>query len=512
VIRSLGPTTGGVVDPSGRLQLLATVFICVLLLGGTVVVASERRRRRAVSPTDSLRPLQGRLLDDWPRTTRLLPWSIALFVVILFLVPIDALSLPFNVPLDSKPDRVVLILIAMLWLAALAAAEGGARPHIRFSGAHVAAFMFLGLCCVGVALNGHDLANSDEVVPVLKKLVLLASFVLFFVIAASVLRPTEVPRFISLILGLAVVVAIGAIVERQTQYNIFYSVWQGVLPLDPPTELDQIDTIGRLFVAGPTNQPLELAALLAMVFPLAIVRALGAPGWRRRSMYLFVAALLLAGGISTYRKTSVIGPAAALIVLTAYRPRPMLRGLAVSAVPLLLVVHLLVPGQIGSLWQELLPGNVTSVGTTTHRVARYDAIRPDVMNHLLLGRGYESYDPYKYRVLDNEYLGLLIGVGAVGLLVFLAIFVAFLAAARPLIRGPDPVRAEAALGAYGAIVVALVSSFLFDALAFTHVSYLSLFMGALILGLREAHPAERRLPARLRSGLPVDLAGAGAGA
>jgi hypothetical protein len=62
---------------------------------------------------------------------------------------------------------------------------------------------------------------------------------------------------------------------------------------------------------------------------------------------------------------------------------------------------------------QLGPGHFNSVLTTTDRTARYDAVRPDVLNHLLLGRGYQRYDPHKYRILDNQYLDLLITVGLV---------------------------------------------------------------------------------------------------
>ena len=48
------------------------------------------------------------------------------------------------------------------------------------------------------------------------------------------------------------------------------------------------------------------------------------------------------------------------------------------------------------------------MNTDKQRVERYDAVRPDVMSHLVLGEGYDSYDPLKFRFLDNEYLGLLI--------------------------------------------------------------------------------------------------------
>ncbi|MGH2870669.1 MAG: hypothetical protein ACRDNK_24260, partial [Solirubrobacteraceae bacterium] len=197
VIRPLGPTTGGVVDNTGRMQVMEAAFIVVVVAGGVLMLAVERRRRRgttSVAPLDILP--EKSIGDDWPHTTRPLPWSVAFFLVVLLLVPIDALSLPVHLPLVANPDRVVLVAIALLWLLTLVVVRGAARPRVKLTHVHVAALAFLGLCCVGVGLNAHDLGNHQEVIPVLKKLLLLTSFIFFFVIAASVIRPGEVPHFI----------------------------------------------------------------------------------------------------------------------------------------------------------------------------------------------------------------------------------------------------------------------------------------------------------------------------
>jgi O-antigen ligase len=283
---------------------------------------------------------------------------------------------------------------------------------------------------------------------------------------------------------LGVIVAVATIIESKTRYNIFYSLWEKVAPVKLPLEIDQLDDIGRLTVDGPTSEPLELAALLAVVFPFAVVGALEAKTRGSRWRYIIASTILLAGALATARKTSVVAPAIALLVLTAYRPRQMLRALAVSIVPLFIAVHLISPGQIGSVVSELLPGHINTVSTTTVRTARYDAVRPDIMSHLWLGRGFQSYDPIKYRVLDNEYLGLLIGVGILGTLVYLAIFGSMLRVAHPMVRAPDPARARFALPAIAGIIVVLVSNALFDVLSFPHVSYLFFFLGAMLVAIR----------------------------
>jgi O-antigen ligase len=512
-LRPLGPTTSGLVDPGARWQLMAFGFFAVLLIGGSLLWARRHRLARAhdagaaIAKLDRLdAELPGS--DEWPHTRRPLPWALAAFIAMLFLVPFDSINLPLHLPVNGTLDRPVLIAIAMLWLASLALVSGAARPRLKLGRVHFAALAFLAACLLSVAVNGQGLANMGEVSLTVKKLALLVSYIVFFFIAASVLRPREVPRFAALMVALGVVVAVGTIVEYRFHYNVFYSLWGAVLPVTTPIELDTVDSIGRLTVYGPTLQPLELAAMLAMVLPFAILGAIDAPTRRRRALYVIAVGLLLAGGVATARKTSLVVPAVVIVLLMAYRPRDVLRTVGRLCLVLIAIVHFTSPGALGSVIEQLEPGHVNGALTTTDRTARYDAVTPDVLRHPLLGRGYESYDPQKYRILDNQYLDLLITVGAVGTLLYLAIFAAMISAARPLIRDPakrDPRRASLALAAMVTVISAAIGSALFDVLSFPHVPYLLFFVAAMILALREASPAHE--PARLLVTPPAGNAG-----
>jgi polysaccharide biosynthesis protein PslJ len=496
VLRSLGPTTAGLVDPGARWQLMALGFFAVMLIGGSLMWARRRRGARtrdaelAIAKLDRLDdPLQAG--DEWPHTRRALPWALAAFIVMLFLVPFDSIDLPLHLPVNGTLDRPVLVAIGLLWFSALAVVSGAARPRLKLGRVHYAALAFLAACLLSVVLNGHALSNMTEISLTVKKLALLISYIVFFFIAASVLRPREVPRFAALMVGLGVVVAVGTIVEYRFHYDVFYSVWGSILPVTPPKELDTIDSIGRLTVYGPTLQPLELAAMLAMVLPFAIIGAIDAPTRRRRTLYVIAVGLLLAGGVATARKTSLVVPAASILLLLAYRPREVLKTVGRLCLVLIAIVHFTSPGALGSVIDQLEPGHVNSALTTTDRTARYDAVTPDLLRHPLLGRGYESYDPQKYRILDNQYLDLLITVGAVGTLLYLGIFATMISAALPLVRDRsrhDPRRSSLALAALVTIVSALIGSALFDVLSFPHVPYMLFFVAAMILALREPSP------------------------
>jgi hypothetical protein len=509
VVRPLGPTVGGLVGGGARWQLMAFVFILVLALGMSLL-AARRNRRRALTANRAAMLRLDRLdeeppphSDDWPHTKRVLPWALAGFMAMLFLVPFDAIDLPISLPLNSSLDRPVLVALATLWLLTLAIVSGAARPRLKFTRVHFAIFAFFGLCCLSIALDGHALASMDEASLVVKKLALLASYLVFFVVVASVIRPREVPRYAVLMVGLGVIVAISTIVEYRLHYNVFYSLWGKVLPITIPSEFDTLDSIGRLTVYGPTSHPLELAALLAMVLPFAIIGLIQAATRRRRLLYTLAIGLLIAGGVATSRKTSIVAPAAAILMLLAYRPRVVFRALLTLAVVLGVLVHVTSPGALGSVVTQLEPNHFNSALTTTDRTDRYDAVRPDIISHPLLGRGFESYDPHVYRILDNEYLGLLITTGLLGVLAYLGIFGAMMSAAHRTIRGPDPVRSSLALAAFASVGVVAVSSGLFDVLSFPHVPYLLFFVGAMIVTLREPSPAPE--PAHLAASRPSPL-------
>lgn len=514
IIRPLGGITGGVVNPGGETQVLAVVFGVVFAICAVIFLAVRRWRfwRGIPSwarPSEECAPPDDGL-DVWPHTRRFLPWALAVFMGLLFLVPIDAILASGNstgsTPVAPTLDRVLLTMIIIGWLVKL---HSPRRFATRLTRVHATVLLFAGLCFLGVALNGFQLGVYQEVMPTIKKLVLLMTFITFFVVAADVIRPAEVRPLLKLLVGLGVLCAIGTIVERQTRWNVFYNIWQGVLPMTKPPEMDVPDDIGRLGVVGPTSEPLEIATLLSLVLPFAITFALQSETRRQRMLYLGAAMIVMSGAIATSRKTAVVAPLVGLLVLIGYRPKPMLRGLLKAALPMFIAIHVLAPGQLGSVFSELLPSHATSVNTDKVRVARYDAVRPDVMSHFALGRGFQSYDPIKYRYLDNEYLGLLIGTGVLGTVAFLAIFGSVYSFGHPLIRGPDESRRGMALALQSAMAMIMVACALFDTLSFYHVSYLLFYFSALMIALRKPVRPRRLVPPAAVPAASPALVGAG---
>jgi hypothetical protein len=502
VLRPLGGTEGGMVNPGAAAELMAMVFVLVWVLGMFLVGWLMRRRKlKALEGVWSPRPTLDLLddarpgSDDWPHTTRVMPWLLAAFVVMIFTIPFDSVSLPINLPLDSKLDRVFIIPLTLLWLCSTAIVKGPARPRIKLTRVHVAGLVFFAICCLSLVFNRNALIDLGELQLGLKKLALLATYLLFFVIVSSTLRPREIPRYVTMMIVLAVIAAVGGILEYRFKINPFYQ-WTGkILPVAMPSDIFQRDSIGRISVYGPAGQPLELASMLGMMLPFALLKALETEERRRRIRYLIAAGLIVAGAMATVRKTSVIAPVVGVSVLVAYRPRVVIRKLLPFALILGIMVHFTSPGAFGSVLAQLNPTAFNSVLTTKDRTSDYDAVRPDVMSHVVFGRGYQTYDGHKYRILDNEYLQLVIGVGFLGLVSYLLIFAVTLGAAHATIRGPDPRRASLALACAGAVAVMAVVTLLYDNLSFPHVPYLFFFIAAMVVVLREPSPEVATAPA-----------------
>jgi hypothetical protein len=413
---------------------------------------------------------------DWPHTTRFLPWALFGFVAMLWLIPFDSIKLPLGGPVDVTLDRPLLVLLAAAWLFSAGAVR---RADTRLSPIHWAFAIFTAVAVISVLVHSEALVRVGGLDLAIKQIALLASYGAFFALAAAILRPAEIPKMITAMLALACFTAFAVIIEYRLGINVFHD-WIG--PLFPgyvrPPELGSVDSIGRKLMYGPTAQPLAVAVMLSMTLPFALAWLLKAKERRERLIYAGVVLLLIGGAVATQKKTSMVGPLVCVLVLIAYRPRAMAK-LAPLAIVLVAMVHVVAPGALGAVVDQLAPGTVTKVNTTKDRVSDYEAVTPDIAAHPLVGRGYGSYDQKLHRILDNQYLGLAIGVGLLGLVAYLAIFFTSFFSAHRVARSDDPERAPPALGAAAAIVVALVSGAILDFLSFAQLPYLFCFIAAI---------------------------------
>jgi len=431
---------------------------------------------RPAAATDHVAKAAAARAADWPRTSRLLPWLLFGFLAMIWVIPFDSILLPAGLPVNLTLDRAFLIVLTIAWVLS---DDKAAVHERRVSRIHWAFGIFAAIAIISVLANSEALVRLGDIELAIKQLALLCSYVIFFALAASIIRASEVSKMITGLIAFASFTAVAVIVEYRFGINFFHEY---VGPLFPgyvrPAGIGEIDSLGRKQILGPTVQALATSVMLAMALPFALAWLLKAKERRDRILYSIAVVILIGGILATQKKTSAIAPTVVIAVFIAYRPRAMARLLPLAFV-LLVVTHFTAPGALGGVIDQLAPHKATKVNSTQDRVGDYEAIEPDVAARPLIGRGYGSYDQIKHRILDNQYLTLAIGVGFLGIAAYLAIFVLSFIAAHPIARSGDPDRGPPALAVVAGLAVALIGGAILDFLSFPQLSYLFCMMAAI---------------------------------
>jgi hypothetical protein len=496
-LTQLGPPRGGPLEPTAPKEIAALAFLVVFCLSFALLwaIAAARRGWLAASPrtpggplrlTDlraKLEPIRPQL-GDWPRTTRVLPWMVAAFIGLIWLVPVNTIWLEMSLPIDLKLDRIALPLLVGAWLLAIVVGGAGA-PRLRLTKVHVAIGGFVAIAFLSVVLNSTELARTLEFGLAVKKLSLLGAIGIFFLIVASVVRPSEVRNYMTFILILATIVAVGMLIEFRTGTNYFYSWSAKLLPsVFHTTSLStSYDEVGRREVFGTADVSLEAVAMLALALPIALSRLLERGTPRSRVLYWIATLVLLGAMVATYRKSALLAPVVVVMIMILFRPRQMLR-LAPLGLIVLVALPILAPNALGSVIEQFQPHKL-GVATVSDRVSDYDAIRPDVLSHIAFGRGFGSYEHSTYRTLDNDMLMRLVETGVVGLVAWLLMLIGIIVIAAPLIRGGDRHRGPPALAIAAAAAAFLVMSVLFDIMSFPQTPYILVALAGMLAVLEQ---------------------------
>jgi len=447
-----------------------------------------------------MRPISTIRDDAFPHTRRPLPWILAGFVAMLFFVPIDSTELNVHLPFDSHPDRLAVIVLVLAWIWF----GGDQRAFLRTRRSKLfvtAACVFLVLAVASLLLDAPRIINLGDFQLAQKRFALLGSFLILSWFALTALRFEDLRGFTSYLIGLAVLMSVGMLVERHTGYNVFYEWGRSLLgPIAKvaasPTNINAaLDSEGRVTVVGPTLHGLAATTMLVVVMPFALVRVLDAIS--RRSWWLNAAAfaLMVSAAVATDRKTALLVPVALVLYIAWYRRRQVLRLAPIGIIALAGLVHFASPGALGTVLSLNSAAGSTS---TTHREGDFVDIAPDVLVHPLLGRGYGTLDPdqpAQFRINDDEYLDEIWQVGALGLLAFAWLILAPVVLARSAIRTRGPTVSSLALAASSGCVAFFVVCALFDALSFPQAPYM-FFLVAALTTIAAAGPEGNVVPRR----------------
>jgi len=360
-------------------------------------------------------------------------------------------------------------------------------PRVRSEGRHrygAVELLLLGFALIAVAsivVNIGPLASADELHLATGKLLLLASYLAFYVFIVETVRPREVPALLRLIVALAAVVGVGTLIEAAFDFNPFF--WAAAAFSPPGTRVSPDALLltpgGRPDVTGPARHGLADSAMLAMVLPLAVGGSVFARERRDRWLFRFAAVLIFAGAVATLRRSGVILPFLGSVFVLMLGGRRMLPTAAVFAA-LLLAVPLVAPEAVREVTAQFSSTSESAQQSVAGRTEDYAAVGPDVRANALTGRGFGSYDAKTYRILDNQYLATVIETGIPGLLTYLGVIL--VAGGTAMVVGARRRATDGwiALAGAGSALTFLVASALFDAFAFPHAPYTFLLVAALV--------------------------------
>lgn len=238
--------------------------------------------------------------------------------------------------------------------------------------------------------------------------------------------------------------------------------------------------------AGTTIHPIEFGAVLTMILPIALHYALQDKDRSRTARWFPVVAIAAAVPISISR-SAILSAVVVMLLLLPTWARP-LRHRAYGAIGVLVVgIYLTVPGLLGTL-SGLFTG-ISKDSSATSRTDSYRLAADFISRAPWFGRGFRTFLP-SYRILDNQYLGLAIETGLVGLAVFLGFLLTAINQSIAARRASTDERERSLAQAFVASIASAGLSFaVYDAFSFPMAASL-LF---LVIGAAGAH---RRLSNR----------------
>jgi O-antigen ligase len=429
---------------------------------------------------------------SWPRL-------LAVLILVILLIPIRRYALPGSLPFQLELYRLFVAFLVLGWFASLLADP---QVRMRRTGFEGPILLILGGAVASVIANPDRVAQYSSEVE--KSLMFFLSFVLVVYVTASVIHRIDNVDYLAktLVIGGAVVAAC-AVVEARTGMNVFNHLSRVMPFLRDTGDVGGYQRAGtaKLRVFASAQHPIALSAALVMLSPLAFYL------YRRyhQRRWLLCAIALAAACASTISRTGIVMFIVVGVVFLWLRPQEVRRMW-----PMLLVVpvaiHFVLPGTLGAIKQSFMPagGLVSEQHASANTVGsgRLADLGPGLdlwRRQPLLGQGYGtqvvdmSAGGVESNILDDQWLGTLIGTGAIGFFGWLWFFT------RAIRRfGAEAKRDQSERGWLLAAIAASVAAYAvgmvtFDAFAFIQVTFLMF----ILVGLGAALVAERPVPRRV---------------
>lgn len=401
-------------------------------------------------------------------------WLLAAFVTLLLVIPANLTIAALGS--IGTPALVAGLAALLWWFGAQMNREHSTltppQPVRRAMICFTIAVLFSYVAAAVRPIDGLELGAAD------RGLLLVASWLGIVLLTSDGLvgiSRLEAPLRLLVLVGSAVA-ALG-IAQFITQVP-FVDVIQ-IPGLTPNNNLTSIyNRSGFTRAAGTSTHPIEFGVVLSMILPLALHFAFTDTHRNRLVRWFPVAVIAFAVPI-TISRSAIVGVAVALLVLLPSWSTPRRRISYVVIAATILAIFVTIPGMLGSL-TRLFTG-ISEDGSARSRTDSYALALDFISRSPIFGRGISTFLP-EYRILDNQYLGLLIEVGVVGTLALVGLFVvAIVSAVRSRRLTEDP-RARSLAQSLAAMVAAGAFTFAtFDAFGFPQAAGL-MFLGIGCIG------------------------------
>jgi hypothetical protein len=339
---------------------------------------------------------------------------------------------------------------------------------------------------------------------VLKALIISIFFVVIFYFISSVVTTTggviAVTQFI--VCGVAFI-AVFAVIEQRTGFNIFDHV-RIVLPVLQFDGGGLQFRYGLIRATGSADHPIALGVLFAMVFPLGLALAKS-----RSTAWWIPSSLILIGVLASGSRTAFLALITSGIALLWLRPRDI-RPLLPLAIPMLIVIKIAAPGSIATLKNSFLPSSGQGLIASQRTLAADPTLisgranfKPRLiegMRRPIFGQGVgtrqtgEDNPLRNAPILDNQWLGTFLDIGLLGVVgwVWLMFRVVRRLGRHARTRGSP----------YGLLAASFVASitgfgvamFTYDTFAFIQETLILWILFALAATLIAVHPETRASP------------------
>ncbi|WP_283139118.1 O-antigen ligase family protein [Rhizohabitans arisaemae] len=226
--------------------------------------------------------------------------------------------------------------------------------------------------------------------------------------------------------------------------------------------------------AGTSLHPLEFGMVLGMLIPLAIHGARYAPDGKRGRRWLQVGLITMAMFMTVSRSAFMALGIALVIILPLWTKQERRKAYLVGFL-FLAAVQGLAPGLVGTL--RRLVSNIGTDGSTRFRLQDYDAVFYYFPQHPWFGRGFATWLPKQYRILDNQYLVSLLDIGLLGVVALISLFVHSWVMARSVRKRCEDPAVQHLAQCFAAIIAMAAFTFgTYDTFAFPMASGMTFLM------------------------------------